>query len=244
MKKLLQEFKEFALRGNVMDLAVGVIIGAAFQAIINSLVNDVISPLIGLFANTDLTYLSVMVGDVEIRYGAFLTAVINFIIMAVIIFLMVKGMNALAGLGKKKEPEKPAVKMCPYCRSKVAAEATRCPYCTSMLEVKRKRKETIECTLCDKTVQQSLCIQRPGRMQWMRSSPVFVWQDSILRFRLRNLYAVCIHIIGVLPDQLGDGNWLIALILQIVDQVRKRLCGINSSGMEQEDRAVLELATV
>lgn len=65
-----------------------------------------------------------------------------------------------------------------------------------------------------------------------------------LRFRLRNLYAVCIHIIGVLPDQLGDGNWLIALILQIVDQVGKRLCGINSSGMEQEDRAVLELATV
>ena len=65
MKKLLQEFKEFALRGNVMDLAVGVIIGAAFQAIINSLVNDVISPLIGLFANTDLTYLSVMVGDAK-----------------------------------------------------------------------------------------------------------------------------------------------------------------------------------
>ena len=65
-----------------------------------------------------------------------------------------------------------------------------------------------------------------------------------LRFRLRNLHAVCIHIIGVLPDQLGDGNWLIALILQIVDQVGKRLCGINSSGMEQEDRAVLELATV
>ena len=141
MKKLLQEFKDFALRGNVMDLAVGVIIGAAFQAIINSLVNDVISPLIGLFANTDLTYLSVMVGDVEIRYGAFLTAVINFIIMAVIIFLMVKGMNALAGLGKKKEPEKPAVKMCPYCRSKVAAEATRCPYCTSMLEVKKEDKK-------------------------------------------------------------------------------------------------------
>lgn len=102
MKKLLQEFKEFALRGNVMDLAVGVIIGAAFQAIINSLVNDVISPLIGLFANTDLTYLSVMVGDVEIRYGAFLTAVINFIIMAVIIFLMVKGMNA-AGWSWQKE---------------------------------------------------------------------------------------------------------------------------------------------
>ncbi len=221
MKKLLQEFKEFALRGNVMDLAVGVIIGAAFQAIINSLVNDVISPLIGLFANTDLTYLSVMVGDVEIRYGAFLTAVINFIIMAVIIFLMVKGMNALAGLGKKKEPEKPAVKMCPYCRSKVAAEATRCPYCTSILEVKKKIKKK----------------KRNNRMHAERAF-------YCLWFRLRNLYAVCIHIIGVLPDQLGDGNWLIALILQIVDQVGKRLCGINSSGMEQEDRAVLELATV
>ena len=88
------------------------------------------SEFMDIFTETKkmLTYLSVMVGDVEIRYGAFLTAVINFIIMAVIIFLMVKGMNALAGLGKKKEPEKPAVKMCPYCRSKVAAEATRCPY--------------------------------------------------------------------------------------------------------------------
>ncbi|MDO4331526.1 MAG: large conductance mechanosensitive channel protein MscL [Eubacteriales bacterium] len=136
MKKFFNEFKEFALRGNVMDLAVGVIIGAAFQAIINSLVNDVISPLIGLVANTDLNYMVATVGDVEIRYGAFITAVINFIIMAVIIFLLVKGMNALASIGKKKEEEAPAApttKTCPYCKSEIAIDATRCPHCTSEL---------------------------------------------------------------------------------------------------------------
>lgn len=137
MKKFLNEFKEFALRGNVMDLAVGVIIGAAFQAIINSLVSDVISPLIGLVANTDLSYLVATVGDVEIRYGAFITAIINFIIMAVIIFLLVKGMNALAGIGHKKEeqaPAAPATKICPYCKSEIAIDATRCPHCTSEVE--------------------------------------------------------------------------------------------------------------
>lgn len=136
MKKFFNEFKQFALRGNVMDLAVGVIIGAAFQAIINSLVNDVISPLIGLVANTDLSYLVATVGDVEIRYGAFITAVINFLIMAVIIFLLVKGMNALANLGQKKEetPAAPTTKVCPYCKSEIAIDATRCPHCTSELE--------------------------------------------------------------------------------------------------------------
>ncbi len=146
MKKLLNEFREFALRGNVMDLAVGVIIGAAFQAIINSLVNDVISPLIGLFANTDLSYLTVTVRDVEIRYGAFITAVINFLIMAVIIFLLVKAMNGLAHIGKKKEtpaPAAPAVKTCPYCRSEIAAEATRCPHCTSQLDETVKKGDTV-----------------------------------------------------------------------------------------------------
>ena len=85
MKKFLGEFKQFALKGNVMDLAVGVIIGAAFQAIVNSLVNDLISPIIGLFANTDFSALVFMIGDVEIRYGAFITAVINFVIMALVI---------------------------------------------------------------------------------------------------------------------------------------------------------------
>lgn len=138
MKKMIREFKEFALRGNVMDLAVGMIIGAAFQAIVKSLVHDVISPVIGLFANTDLSYLVLAVGEVEIRYGAFLTAVINFVIMAAIIFLLVKGMNTLANIGKKKETEEaaqaPAVKQCPYCKSEIAVDALRCPHCTSILE--------------------------------------------------------------------------------------------------------------
>lgn len=137
MKKFFNEFKEFALRGNVMDLAVGVIIGGAFQGIIKSLVDDVISPLIGLVANTDLTYLVATIGEVEIRYGAFITAVINFLIMAVIIFLLVKGMNALANIGKKKVEEtaaEPTTKVCPFCKSEIAIDATRCPHCTSELK--------------------------------------------------------------------------------------------------------------
>lgn len=136
MKNFLQEFKEFALRGNVMDLAIGVIIGAAFQSIINSLVQDIISPMIGLVANTDLSALQFTILDVPIRYGAFLTAVINFIIMAFAIFLLVKGMNVVATLGKKNkedEPETPTTKTCPYCKSEIDITATRCPHCTSEL---------------------------------------------------------------------------------------------------------------
>ena len=109
MKKFLQEFKNFALRGNVMDLAIGVIIGAAFQAIINSLVKDIISPLIGLIANTDLSALQFTILDVPIRYGSFLTAVINFIIMAFSIFLLIKTMNIIASLGRKANEEEPEV---------------------------------------------------------------------------------------------------------------------------------------
>ena len=133
MKKFLKEFKEFALRGNVMDLAIGVIIGAAFQSIIKSLVDDVLSPLIGLFAKTDLSYLVLNINGVDIKYGSFLTAVINFLIMVFIIFLLVKGMNALAGLGRKKDETvtDPTTKQCPYCKSEIDIEATKCPHCTS-----------------------------------------------------------------------------------------------------------------
>lgn len=136
MKKFLQEFKSFALRGNVMDLAIGVIIGAAFQAIINSLVKDIISPLIGLIANTDLSALQFNILDVPIRYGSFLTAVINFVIMAFAIFLLIKTMNVIASIGKKgkdQEPETPSSKTCPYCMSEIDIAATRCPHCTSQL---------------------------------------------------------------------------------------------------------------
>lgn len=136
MKKFLEEFKEFALRGNVMDLAIGVIIGAAFQAIINSMVNDVLSPLIGLIANTDLSYLVLTIRDVDVKYGSFLTAVINFVIMVFVIFLLVKGMNALSSLGRKKDvvEEAPTEKTCPFCFGKIDIKATRCPHCTSILE--------------------------------------------------------------------------------------------------------------
>lgn len=134
-KKFFGEFKQFALRGNVMDLAIGVIIGAAFQAIINSLVNDVLSPIIGLVAQTDLSYLALNLNGVDIKYGAFLTAVINFIIMVFVIFLLVKGMNALANLGKHKaeDESEPTTKKCPYCLSEIDIKATRCPHCTSEL---------------------------------------------------------------------------------------------------------------
>lgn len=134
MKKFIQEFKEFALRGNVMDLAVGVIIGGAFQAIINSLVKDIISPIIGLFAKTDFTDLVLNIMGVNIKYGSFLTAVINFVIMAFIIFIMIKVLNKLATIGKKEAVEEaPTTKTCPYCLSEIPINATKCAHCTSDL---------------------------------------------------------------------------------------------------------------
>lgn len=137
MKKFLDEFKTFALRGNVIDLAVGVIIGAAFQSVVKSLTDDLISPFLGLFLKMDFSELSVAVNGVDLRYGAFLTAIINFIIMAFLIFLLVKAMNHLSSIGQKKTediPEEPSVKCCPFCLSEIPAAASRCPHCTSMLE--------------------------------------------------------------------------------------------------------------
>ena len=136
MKKFLKEFEKFALRGNVMDLAVGVIIGASFQSIVNSLVNDVISPIIGLFAKTDLSYLSFTIRDVEIKYGSFLTAVINFLIMAFVIFVFVKAINKLQNLGQRKNKKMVAAttKKCPYCQSDISVKAIRCPFCTYDLD--------------------------------------------------------------------------------------------------------------
>ena len=135
MKKFLEEFKKFAMRGNVLDMAVGMVIGGAFTAIVNSLVNDIISPVIGLFASADMRAWSVMIGGAEIRYGAFLTAIINFLIMALVIFLLVKILNRIMAMGKKPEPKaEPTTKKCPFCCSEIAIEATRCPHCTSELE--------------------------------------------------------------------------------------------------------------
>ncbi len=159
MKKFLNEFKAFALRGNVIDLAVGVIIGGAFQAIVKSMVDDLIMPFVGLATGginfTDqfvvlklaegvqkgTTYASLTAakeaGATVFAYGSFVTAVINFIIMAIVIFLFVKGINNLHKLGKKKAEEvteAPTTKVCPFCKSEISIEATRCAHCTSKLD--------------------------------------------------------------------------------------------------------------
>ena len=143
-KGFIAEFKEFIARGNVMDLAVGVIIGGAFQSIVNSLVNDMIMPVISLLTG------GVNFSNWVIRIGSgenFITAVINFLLMAFVIFCFVKVMNNLASrtekLLKKEEeaPEAPATKICPYCMSEIPIAATRCAYCTSELPAEDTDKE-------------------------------------------------------------------------------------------------------
>ena len=149
-KKMFQEFKEFAMRGNVVDMAVGIIIGAAFGGIVQSLVNDVVMPPIGLllgqvdFSNLFLVlkegatagpYGSLAVaqdaGAVTINIGLFLNTVINFLIVALAVFFLVKGINSL----KREEEEAPATtKDCPYCCSTIPLDATRCAHCTSELQ--------------------------------------------------------------------------------------------------------------
>lgn len=103
MKKFLQEFKEFALKGNVMDMAVGVIIGAAFQSIVNSLVNDIVSPLLGTIAGMNFDALSIQINGATLAYGKFITAAINFFIMAFVLFAMLKAINRINTLFKKEE---------------------------------------------------------------------------------------------------------------------------------------------
>lgn len=136
MKKFLKEFKIFISRGNVMDMAVGIIIGGAFTSIVTSLVNDIINPILGIFGGMNFDQLSVkLFGEATLSYGKFLTAVVNFLIMALIVFCIVKAMNtASEKLGRKEEEEAPDTKECPYCKSKIALAATRCPQCTSVLD--------------------------------------------------------------------------------------------------------------
>ena len=138
MKNFMKEFKEFINRGNVLDMAVGVIIGAAFKDIVNSLVENIINPIIGIFGGRNFDqYELVLFGDATLKYGAFITTVINFLIMALVIFMMVKIMNGISKKFEKKieeAPKAPTTKTCPYCMSEIKIEATRCPHCTSMLE--------------------------------------------------------------------------------------------------------------
>jgi len=135
MKQFIKEFKEFISRGNVMDLAVGIIIGGAFTSIVSSLVDDIINPLLGLFGGMNFDQLKVnLLGEVTLYYGKFITAVINFLIMALVIFLIVKIMNTASKLVPKQEEEEEKTKTCPYCKSEIDIEASRCPHCTSVLE--------------------------------------------------------------------------------------------------------------
>ena len=133
----LNEFKAFALKGNVMSMAVGVLIGGAFNGLVTSLTTNIITPLLNCFGKMDnqAAKLALKVRGQSLEFGAFIADVINFIIMAFIVFLLVKGMNKLADIGKKEEaPVAPTTKKCPYCKSDIALEATRCPHCTSEVE--------------------------------------------------------------------------------------------------------------
>ena len=122
IKKFFEEFKAFAMRGNVLDMAVGVVIGSAFTAI-------------GLFFNADFSDVGIHIGDVTIGVGSFINAIINFLIVAFVLFMVIKTVNALHK--KPAEPEAPAeptTKVCPYCQSEISIKAVRCPHCTTKLE--------------------------------------------------------------------------------------------------------------
>lgn len=156
MSKLLKEFKQFAVQGNMLDMAVGMIIGSAFKDIVNSVVNDLIMPIVSIFTgkidfsnmfialdgNTYATLAAAEEVDAAVfKYGLFITEIINFVILAFVIFMMVKGINKLRTtaehLDHKEEapaaPAEPTEKVCPYCQSTISIKATRCPHCTSEL---------------------------------------------------------------------------------------------------------------
>jgi len=151
VKKALLEFKEFIMRGNVLDLAVAVIIGAAFNAIVNSIVNDIIMPPIGrVFGNMDFSSLFInmsgthydslaearQAGAAVIAYGSFINAIINFLIIAFVLFLMIKAVNRMSRLAKPKveAAPAPATRECPFCCSTIPVKAVRCSHCTSDLK--------------------------------------------------------------------------------------------------------------
>lgn len=142
-KGFIAEFKKFIMRGNVMDMAVGVIVGGAFTSIVTSLNQDILTPILGIFGGTDFSNLKVTMGKGEnapvLCYGNFITAVINFLITALVIFVLIKAINKVSDRLIKKEEQAPApktTKICPYCKTEIAIDAVRCPHCTSMLEEK------------------------------------------------------------------------------------------------------------
>lgn len=144
MKNFLDEFKKFISRGNVMDMAVGIIIGGAFTAIVNSLVDDMVNPLLSLLTGgLDFSNLSIALGSGDgaatLNYGSFIAAIINFLLVALVVFWLIKAMNKVSDLAKnvtgseETEEEAPTTKVCPYCKETIAIDATKCPHCTSDL---------------------------------------------------------------------------------------------------------------
>ncbi len=144
---MLKEFKEFALRGNVVDLAIGIVIGSAFGSIVNSFVNDILMPPIGvLLGNADFSQFFINLsrrqyesldaaqeaGAATINYGVFINTIVNFAIIAFALFLMIRQVNRLQR--EEEQPSEPTTKECPYCLTEIPIEATRCPNCTSHLE--------------------------------------------------------------------------------------------------------------
>lgn len=139
MKAFIKEFKEFISRGSVMDMAVGVIIGGAFTAIVTSLVNDILMPVLSLITGgLDFTSLCIVLGEGEnaatLNYGAFIAAIINFLLIAFVIFLLVKMINNFSRKKKEEEPAPVTTKTCPFCKEEISIDATRCPHCTSELK--------------------------------------------------------------------------------------------------------------
>ncbi|HIT64153.1 MAG TPA: large conductance mechanosensitive channel protein MscL [Candidatus Ventrimonas merdavium] len=157
MKKILKEFQDFALKGNMIDLAVGVIIGGAFNGLVSSLVENVIMPVLSLFVGKlDFSNMFIAMNGEKyatlaqakevtstLAYGQFLTEVINFVIMAFVVFIVVRQLNALY-----KKPAEPAaaphVKVCPFCKSTIDLDATRCPHCTSELPAEETEAEAVQ----------------------------------------------------------------------------------------------------
>ncbi|MGI6257985.1 MAG: large conductance mechanosensitive channel protein MscL [Anaerovoracaceae bacterium] len=136
---MIKEFKEFIASGNVMAMAVGIIIGGAFTLIVTSLVDDILNPIISIFTGgVDFSGLKIMLGTGEnaasVNYGSFIMAVINFLIIAFVIFMMVRSMNKFQDKIKKKEEVAPTTKACPYCKEIIAIDATKCPHCTADIE--------------------------------------------------------------------------------------------------------------
>ena len=137
MKKFWEEFKAFALKGNMMDMAIGVIIGGAFSTLVTSLTDNLISPILGILGKVNFDAMMWDVfgdGKLVFKYGAFITAVINFLIMAFVLFCLLKGVNKLLSIGKKPEaPAAPTTKKCPFCCSEIPIEAVKCAHCASEL---------------------------------------------------------------------------------------------------------------